>query len=169
MKTLFAVCATLVALTTNLILADEAAVPTEGTYLITGLHCPPCTKTVESSLTRVKGVKSVSVDWRTKNAKIEFDEVILPAQVLAQKIAETPHMMGRDMQYAGWLSLKVPSVKDDATGKVVKEALANVEGISRVVAYPAQHAIGIAFKPNGKMTSHKVIELLAAAGIEASN
>jgi copper chaperone CopZ len=169
MKSLFAVCTALIALTTTSILADEPAAPTKGTYLITGLHCPPCTKTVEGSLTRVKGVKSVSVDWRTKNAKIEFDESILPAQVLAQKIGETPHMMGRDMQYAGLLSLKVPSVKDDATGKVVKDALADVEGISRVVAYPAQHAIGIAFKPNGKMTSQKVIELLVAAGIEASN
>ncbi len=169
MKTLLAFFAALIALNLTSISADEPAAPTKGTYLITGLHCPPCTKTVETSLTRLKGVKSVAVDWSTKNAKIEFDESILSAQVLAQKIAETPHMMGRDMKYAGWLALKVPSIKDEATGKVAKDALANVEGISRVVAYPAQHSIGVAFKPNGQMTSQKVIDLLAKAGIEASN
>ena len=114
-------------------------------------------------------MKSVSVDWRTKNAKIEFDESILPAQALAQKIAGTPHMMGRGMQYGGWLALKVPSVKDDASGKAVKDALAKTEGISQVAVYPAQHSVGIQFSGKGKMTSQEVIDLLAKAGIEASN
>ena len=44
--------------------------PTQATFLITGLHCPPCTRTVEASLKRTKGIKSVRVDWRTHNAKI---------------------------------------------------------------------------------------------------
>ena len=150
--------------------ADDAeAKPTKATYLVTGLHCPPCTKTVEGSLSRTKGVKSVSVDWRSKNAKVEFDESILPAQVLAQKIAGTPHMMGGNMHYAGWLSLKVPSVRDDASGKAVKDALTKVEGISHVAVYPARHAVGIQFSGKGKMTSQDVVDLLAKAGIEASN
>ena len=148
---------------------DAEAKPTKATYLVTGLHCPPCTKTVEGSLAKTKGVKSVSVDWRTKNAKIEFDESVLSAQVLAQKIAGTPHMMGRGMQYGGWLALKVPSVKDDASGKAVKDALAKTEGISQVAVYPAQHSVGIQFSAKGKMTSQEVIDLLAKAGIDASN
>lgn len=148
---------------------EEEAKPTKATYLITGLHCPPCTKTVEGSLARTKGVKSVTVDWRTKNAKIEFDESVLPAQALAQKIAGTPHMMGRGMQYGGWLALKVPSVKDDASGKAVKDALSGVEGISKVAVYPAQHSVGIQFSGKGTMTSQEVIDLLAKADIEASN
>ena len=149
--------------------AGEGNHSTKATFLVTGLHCPPCTKTVEGSLAKTKGVKSVSVDWRTKNAKIEFDEAVLPAQALAQKIAGTPHMMGGGMRYGGWLALKVPSVKDDASGKAVKEALANVEGISQVAPYPAQHSVGIAFSGKGQITSQEVIDLLAKAGIEASN
>src|SRR4051812_33733303 len=60
--------------------------PTKATFLVTGLHCPPCTTTVQSSLARVKGVKSVTVDWNTKNAKVQFDESVLPAQALAAAI-----------------------------------------------------------------------------------
>lgn len=170
MKAFFAAYAALIAMNIAVALADEPQTSsTKATYLVTGLHCPPCTKTVEGSLAKTKGVKSVSVDWRTKNAKIEFDESVLPAQELAQKIAGTPHMMGRGMQYGGWLALKVPSVKDDASGKAVKDALAKTEGISQVATYPAQHSIGIQFSAKGKMSSQEIIDLLAKAGIEASN
>src|SRR5262245_59253512 len=90
---------------------------TKATFLITGLHCPPCTRTVEASLARTKGIKSVTVDWRTHNAKIEFDETLLPAQSLSQLIAGTPHMMGRGMQYGGWLALKAEGVKEPKTAE----------------------------------------------------
>ena len=50
------------------------AQPVQATFLINGLHCPPCTATVESSLKHVKGVQSASVNWNTKNARITFDE-----------------------------------------------------------------------------------------------
>src|SRR4051794_21539581 len=75
-----------------------AAEPTKATFLVTGLHCPPCTSTVQGSLSRVNGVKSVSVDWNTKSAKIAFDESVLPAQSLATAIERTPHMMGAGMR-----------------------------------------------------------------------
>src|SRR5262245_54921686 len=80
-----------------------SAEPTKATLSITGLHCPPCTSTVQGSLSRVKGIKSVVVDWNKKNAKVEFDESVLPAQALAAAIETTPHMMGSGMRYAGWL------------------------------------------------------------------
>jgi copper chaperone CopZ len=148
---------------------ESAAKSTKATYLVTGLHCPPCTKTVEKSLSKIKGVKSISVHWDTKNATIEFDESVIPAQTLAQKLASTPHMMGGDMKYEGWLALKVPTVKDEASGKAVKDALAKVDGISQVALYPDQKSIGIQFSVKGKMTTQEIIELLAKAGIEASN
>ena len=74
-------------------------------------------------LSRVKGVKSVAVDWNTKNAKIVFDESVLPAQSLAAAIEGTPHMMGAGMRYGGWLALKVPSITDEASGQKAKEAV----------------------------------------------
>jgi copper chaperone CopZ len=143
--------------------------PTKATYLVTGLHCPPCTRTVESSLQRVKGVRSIKVDWKTKNAQIVFDEALLPAQRVAQLIAATPHMMGGNMQYGGWLALKVPALKDDATAKQVKGVLSKVEGVKQVATYPAQHSVGIAFASKGGLTSAQLIEALAKAGIKAEN
>jgi len=146
-----------------------SAEPTKATFLVTGLHCPPCTSTVQGSLSRVSGVKSVSVDWNTKSAKIAFDESVLPAQALASAIERTPHMMGAGMRYGGWLYLKVPSLTDQASGQKAKETLTKVEGVKSVAVYPAKHSASVLFAGNGKVSSQQVIDALAKEGIEASN
>jgi copper chaperone CopZ len=163
-----------VGLLTSIASADDPArtvesAPTKATFLITGLHCPPCTRTVEAGLLRTKGVRSVSVDWRTHNAKVEFDEAQLPAQVLAQRIAGTPHMMGGGMSYGGWLALKAEGVKDETTAEEAKAALLKVPGVAKVVVYPAQSAVGVLFEASGDVTSAQLIETLRAAGVEAGN
>jgi len=73
------------------------------------------------------------------------------------------------MQYSGWLALQVPSVKDETSGKKVKQALIGVKGIKQVAVYPSQNAIGILFSSDGKVTTQDVIEHLAKAEIEAGN
>jgi copper chaperone CopZ len=147
----------------------NSATTTKATYLITGLHCPPCTRTVESSLSRVKGVKSISVDFRTQNAKIEYDESVVPAQTVASLIAGTPHMMGAGMQYGGWLALKVPSITDAASGDKAKATLSKIEGVRSVAVYPKQHSAAVLFTGKGSLSSQKLIEALGKEGIEASN
>jgi copper chaperone CopZ len=147
----------------------EQSTATKATYLISGLHCPPCSQTVEAALSKTKGIKNVKVDWRTKNATIEFDESQLPAQLLARQIAATPHMMGGNMRYAGWLVLKVPSVKDDAGAKAVQDAASKIAGVKSITLYAAQQSIGIQFDSQGTLTSQQVIDALAQAGITATN
>jgi copper chaperone CopZ len=150
--------------------APEAKVaPTKATFLITGLHCPPCTRTVEASLQRTKGIKSVSVDWRTHNAKIEFDESLIPAQSLSQLIAGTPHMMGRGMQYGGWLALKAEGVKDAKTAEAATAALQKVPGVVKVQVYAEQESVGVLFDAKGKATSAQLVAALEEAGVKASN
>ncbi len=148
---------------------EEETTVVKATYLITGLHCPPCTKTVESSLRKIDGVKSVKVNWKTKNARIEFDEAVLPAQKLSRLIADTPHMMGGDLHYDGWLALKAPEIKDRASAEKAKEAISEMEGVKRVSAYPDKHSLGVQFAEEGELTSHELIEKLAAAGFTAEN
>lgn len=143
--------------------------PTQATFLLTGLHCPPCTRTVEASLKRTKGIKSVSVDWRTHNAKIEFDESLLPAQSIAQLISSTPHMMGGGMQYGGWLALRADGVKDEKTAETAKAALLKVPGVIKVVVYPAQESVGVLFDAKGKATSAELVAALDEAGVKAKN
>jgi copper chaperone CopZ len=142
---------------------------TSATYLITGLHCPPCTKVVEGSIAKVPGVKSIKVDWDTKNAKIEFDESVVPAERVAQLIAATPHMMGPSMHYDSWLALKSPDVKDDASAKAAKEALSKVAGVKKAEAFPKQHVVEIQFATDGNTTSAQLIQALANASIKAEN
>lgn len=144
-----------------------AAGPIQATFLITGLHCPPCAGTAAAGVRGVKGVKSVSVDWNTKNARVSFDESVVSAQKIADAFARTPHMMGGNMQYGAWLALKVDGVKDDATAKKAKEVLSAVKGVSRVAVYPAQESVGIAFSTDGKLSSADLIAALNDAGLKS--
>lgn len=157
----------LTALILNAQAADPPA-PTKATLLLTGLHCPPCTATVQGGLARVKGVKSVAVDWNTKKATVEFDEAVLPAQGLAAAIEGTPHMMGGGLRYAGWLALKVPTLTDDASGEKVKETLTKVAGVKTVAVYPVQHSAAVLFAGQGTTSSQQLLDALKEAGIEAT-
>jgi len=147
---------------------DSGAEIVKATYVVTGLHCPPCTKTVESSLKGVKGIRSIIVDWKTKSATVEFDESSLSAQRVAQQIADTPHMMGRKMHYGGLLVLHVSSVKDKASAQPAEEALKNIKGVERVLSFPAQHAVEVQFASKGDTTTTELIDVLKKAGISAS-
>ncbi len=150
--------------------SKDAAAPetVKATFLITGLHCPPCTATVEKAVKSIKGVKSVKVDWATKNAKVEYDEKEIVAQQIASRIASTSHMMGGNMQYSGWLSLKVPDVTVEGNAEKAKSALTKIKGISKVAVYPQQKAVGVEFTAKGDITSTQLIEALKEAGLEAS-
>lgn len=141
----------------------------KATYLMTGLHCPPCTRTVESSLGHVDGIRSVKVDWETKNARIEFDESILPAQKVARLIADTPHMMGKNLHYDGWLALKVSEIENDESAKPVADALQKIKGVKHVTANPKQHSVAVQFDTKGQVTDAQLIRALTKAGYHAAN
>ena len=138
------------------------------TFVVQGLHCPPCTNTVEAALKHKKGIEAVKVDWRTKNAWITFDESLISAQQVAQAVAVTPHMMGRSMQYQASLALKVPELKDDAAAEKAKTALDEVPGVAAVYAYPQQQSLAVRFDGTGKVTTAELIAALKKAGFEAA-
>jgi copper chaperone CopZ len=140
----------------------------KSTYLITGLHCPPCTSTVEKSLKSMKGVQSIKVDWATKNARIEFDEQQVTAQQISERIGSTAHMMGGKMHYAGWLALKVPDIGAEGNAEKAKSALTKIKGVSTVTTYPKEKSIGIAFTGKGNITTTQLVDALKEAGLDAS-
>jgi copper chaperone CopZ len=149
----------------------DAAVGDDGvkqTFVLQGLHCPPCANTVEAALKRTKGVEIAKVDWNSKNAWITFDEKVISAQQVAETIANTPHMMGRGMHYQASLALKVPELKDDAAAAKAKAALGEVSGVSAVYAYPQQQSIAVRFQPAGKLTTADLTSALKKAGLEAT-
>lgn len=162
--------AAILALSSASLGADEAAPAgsAKQTFVVQGLHCPPCSSTVESALKQVKGIQSAKVDWKTKNAWITFDEGVISAQQVAQKIATTPHMMGRNMHYEASLALKVPGVKDEAAAEKAKAALVEVPGIAAVYAYPQQESVAVRFGGTGKATTAELIAALKKAGFDAA-
>ncbi len=149
--------------------ASKPPAATKATYSILGLHCPPCTRTVESSLKKLKGVKTAKVDWTTKSAKVEFDENLLSAQQISNAIATTPHMMGGGMNYGSWLALSVPSIKDEASAKKAEAAVAEVKGVTKAKASGGQHTLSVQFSSEGSVSSQQLIDALGQAGFKASN
>jgi copper chaperone CopZ len=168
-KTLLSLCVVSTLTTGSVWAAGETALnATVETYMITGLHCPACTKTIEASLSKTPGIQSIKVDWKTKDAKIAFDESKVSAQQVAQLIAATPHMMGPSMNYDGWLVLKTPDMKDDATAKA-KDALQKVAGVKSVNTFPDKHLVEIQFTADGKTNSQQLVDALSAVGLKAEN
>jgi copper chaperone CopZ len=161
-------------LTASSTFAEDPAVgkpntATKATFSISGLHCPPCTRTVESSLRKQAGVKAVKVDWATKSAKVEFDESVLPVQQLAAAVAATPHMMGGGLSYGSWLALSVPGIKDDASAKMAEMTVHDIKGVTGVGASAARHTLSVQFAKDGSVSSKQLIAALDAAGFKASN
>lgn len=141
----------------------------KATYLIRGLHCEACAPTLEASLKKVEGVRSIKVDFEAKNATIEFDEAVVSAQGVARAIAATPHMMGEDMRYSGALVLNVEGLKDDTTAKRAKDALGKVEGVAKATAFPQQESVSVDFSGSGDATSKQLIEALDKARLRGSH
>ncbi len=145
----------------------KQSAPTAATYAIGGLHCPPCTRTVEASLTRTKGIKSAKVDWATKSARIQFDENVIAATQVADAVARTPHMMGSGLRYSGTLALSVPAIQDKDTGKAAADALKKLPEVVKVNVFPSTHTLTIQFKDGVKLTSSQLIDALDQAGMKA--
>ncbi len=145
----------------------DAKATTGARLQITGLHCAPCAKTVEKSLQRVQGVKSVKVDWKTKTAQVELDESRLPVQQLAAAIGETPHMMGGELSYAGWLSLWAEELKDPKTAKAAEAAVSMLPGIEQATAFTRRKGISILFSTEGELTTQEIVAALEAIGVHA--
>ncbi len=150
---------------------DDTQSTFKAKLLITGLHCKPCTKTVEGSLLKIKGVKSAKVDWDTKNAIVEFDEKEMPLQKLLQRIVDTPHMMGGTLKYGAWIALKVDEAdkKDDAWWESLKKSIGKLEGVKQVTIYKAQSSIGVQLEPKGEITSKELIAKMTETGFKFSN
>lgn len=163
-STAFLILATALSATNHAVAGE----PIQQTFIVQGLHCPPCTNTVTSALKRTKGVDAVKVDWASKNAWITFDESVISAQQIASAIAATPHMMGRGMHYQASLALKVPELKDAATGEKAKAALVEVPGVASVYVYPQHQSVSVRFQATGKLTTADLIAALKKVGLEAT-
>ena len=56
------------------------------TFKIHGIHCASCVATIEQALKKAGGVHSVSVNFASESALIEFDENTVSEQDLAKAV-----------------------------------------------------------------------------------
>jgi copper chaperone CopZ len=148
---------------------NEKSQLVEAIFLITGLHCPPCTRTIESALYGAEGIRSIKVDWKSKSARIEYEESMVAAQHVAILIGSTPHMMGGDLHYGAWLALKVDELNDNANTQLFKSAIEKIDGVKGVALYPKQHIAAVQFTPQGDLSDQELIRTLTNAGYHVTN
>jgi len=55
-------------------------------FVVDGMHCAGCVKSVTSAVTRVPGVSRVNVSLENKLAKVEFDEALTSPTVIVVAI-----------------------------------------------------------------------------------
>ncbi|MBI4851235.1 MAG: heavy-metal-associated domain-containing protein [Acidobacteria bacterium] len=55
---------------------------------ITGMHCQACKKLIESELSDIEGVKTISVDLANASASIEHNDQQINLQTLIDKVIE---------------------------------------------------------------------------------
>ena len=157
-------CLLSLVLSVEIVRAAEPPSTVKATFLVTGLHCPPCTNTVATSLKGLPGVANAQVDWKTKAAAVEYDPAATGVWQISEHVAATPHMMGGRLVYAAWLALKVPKLGDEASAKAVKETLRTLKGIRDVAAYPKQHVVAIHFDRKHEARIEEILAALADAG-----
>ncbi len=58
----------------------------EAILKISGMHCTSCARLIEHSLKREDGVESVTVDYSSEEASVEFDSARLETGSLKQLI-----------------------------------------------------------------------------------
>ena len=66
--------------------ASDVTAQTNGltqTFAIENMTCPACPFTVKKAMTRVEGVRSVTVDFAAKTATAVFDPTVTTAQEIA--------------------------------------------------------------------------------------
>jgi len=108
------------------------------------------------------------VDFQKKTARVDFDESVISAAKVAQEISDTPHMMGKGLEYAGSLLLNVEGLKDEAAAKKAQEALSKAGGVVKVTADPKKQTVAVTFGSKGTVTSKQLIQALMKVGLKAT-
>lgn len=64
--------------------ASEPAVTAQKvTFVVENMSCALCPVTIRTAIARVRGVKSVEVDFKTKTATVVFDPTITTVEAIA--------------------------------------------------------------------------------------
>lgn len=127
---------------------------------VVGLHCEGCVEPVEKGLRQLKGVHSVTLDFKTAVAEIRYDEAQIPLSQIVLALPKIPHAMGprSKMKYEGRLLLKL--AKGDP--KKIAQAIGKVQGIAKVQS--ERDTLFVAFKPDASVRYAQIEQAVNQVG-----
>ena len=133
--------------------------PTQFDLPIDGMTCASCAGRVEKALTKVPGVRSVSVNLATEQARIEAPVDSLPALV------EAVHQVGYSVP-AHSLELDISGMTCASCAGRVEKALAKVQGVKSVSVNLATERAHVELL--GQVDTSLLINAVSQAGYGAS-
>jgi Cu+-exporting ATPase len=96
---------------------------------ITGMTCVSCTKTIESSIKKVKGVSKANISFAAEKAHIEYNPNITKREELEQSIEEAGYHVAKEQKKENVLKLKVIGMDSPHCVGIVGSALDKLDGI----------------------------------------
>jgi Cu+-exporting ATPase len=96
---------------------------------ITGMTCVSCTKTIESSIKKVKGVSKANISFAAEKAHIEYNPNITKREELERSIEEAGYHVAKEQKKENVLKLKVIGMDSPHCVGIVGSALDKLDGI----------------------------------------
>jgi copper chaperone CopZ len=66
---------------------------TSKTFVISGMHCPSCSKLIEMELGDLEGVSEATVDHRSGIAEVSYDDALVGPDVIADAVARAGYLV----------------------------------------------------------------------------
>lgn len=94
-------------------------------YLITGMSCAACSARVESSVSKLKGIKSVNVNLLTNSMTVSYDEQLLNSDKIIAAVTKAGYGASlKDSESP--LAISKEDLSDKETPKLLKRLVASV-------------------------------------------
>ncbi|KAL5994345.1 putative copper-transporting ATPase hma5 [Asimina triloba] len=139
---------------------------------IEGMTCTSCSRTVESALQGVHGVKKAQVALATEEAEIRYDPKLVSHIQLLDIIENTGFKAilistGEDMSQ---VNLKLEGIGTDRSMRMIENSLQALPGIDSVKFDSLHHKVAVSYKPDqtGPRNFIEVIESMGSGRYKAS-
>jgi len=93
---------------------------------IVGMTCTSCAQTIETALSRTKGVRNASVNFATETAYIDYDAVLTNENALEQVIKDTGYDVFKGTQK---IIVRIGGMTCASCAQTIEKALTNTEGV----------------------------------------
>ena len=143
------------------------------TFKVKGMHCASCVVTIERVLKKTAGVRSVSVNFASESALVEFDEQIVQESGIAKAVESVGYGLSDDYKTKKeegignknfeTVSIKVLGMDSPHCALVVNNALKKLSGIKNTDINFSNQRAKIVFSPK-TLTVGDIFKVISSAG-----